>query len=131
MNFRLLRRLGILVLALFLTATIASCATKQSSTTSNQPTASPRKTTNNGQAKDAVTIQNNSFSPGSLSVKVGTTVKWTNKDGYDHTIIADGGEFDSGNISSNGTFSFTFDKAATFDYHCSIHPSMTGQIIVK
>lgn len=131
MNFRLLRRLGILVLALVLTATIASCTTKQSSTTSNQPTASPRKTTNNGQAKDAVTIQNNSFSPGALSVRVGTTVKWTNEDGYDHTITADGGEFDSGNISSNGTFSFTFDKAATFDYHCSIHPSMTGQIIVK
>jgi plastocyanin len=77
-----------------------------------------------------VTIQSNSFNPDSLSIKVGETVTWTNKDSYAHTVTSDNGVFDSGNIASGATFSFTFNTEGTYSYHCSIHTSMTAKIIV-
>jgi plastocyanin len=77
-----------------------------------------------------VTIQSNSFNPDSLSIKVGDTVTWTNKDSYDHTVTSDTAAFDSGGIASGATFSFTFNAEGTYSYHCSIHTSMTAKIIV-
>jgi plastocyanin len=77
-----------------------------------------------------VTIQSNSFNPDSLTIKVGETVTWTNKDSYAHTVTSDNGVFDSGNIASGATFSFTFNTEGTYSYHCSIHTSMTAKIIV-
>jgi plastocyanin len=77
-----------------------------------------------------VTIQSNAFNPDSLTIKVGETVTWTNKDSYAHTVTSDKGVFDSGNIASGATFSFTFNTEGTYGYHCSIHTSMTAKIIV-
>jgi plastocyanin len=77
-----------------------------------------------------VTIQSNSFNPDSLTIKVGDTVTWTNKDSYDHTVTSDTAAFDSGGIASGATFSFTFNAEGTYSYHCSIHTSMTAKIIV-
>jgi plastocyanin len=79
----------------------------------------------------AVTIQNFAFSPPSLVVKVGATVKWTNRDAIGHTVTADDGSFGSSRIGNGVTFSQTFSKAGTFTYHCSIHKSMTGTVVVK
>jgi Plastocyanin len=79
----------------------------------------------------AVTIQSNSFNPASLTIKVGETVTWTNKDSYAHTVTSDNGAFDSGSINNGATFSFTFKTAGTYNYHCSIHTSMTAKIIVQ
>jgi plastocyanin len=71
------------------------------------------------------------FTPGSLSVSVGTTVKWTNNDGVTHTVTAnDGSSFDSGPIAAGASFSFKFMTAGTFNYHCTIHSGMTGTIVV-
>jgi plastocyanin len=84
-----------------------------------------------GQAANEVFIQGMSYSPSTLSVAVGTTVKWTNKDGVSHTVTSNTGAFDSGNISSNGTFSFTFSAAGTYSYYCAVHPSMTAKVIVN
>jgi plastocyanin len=85
-----------------------------------------------------VICKNNKFQPDSLTIKVGTTVTWVNQDGYIHTATsgkspdAPSGVFDSGKINAGGTFSFTFDKAGTYDYFCIPHFSlgMIGVITV-
>jgi plastocyanin len=78
----------------------------------------------------AVKIADFAFAPDSSDVKVGDSVKWTNSDGATHTVTADDGAFDSGNLAGGKSFSFTFDEAGTFAYHCNIHQSMTGTVVV-
>ncbi|MBW3022726.1 cupredoxin family copper-binding protein [Candidatus Woesearchaeota archaeon] len=78
---------------------------------------------------NSIIIKNFAFSPAEITVKTGTTITWTNEDSVTHTITSEG-NFDSGQISKGETFSFTPDKAGTIDYHCSIHPSMNGKIVV-
>jgi plastocyanin len=78
----------------------------------------------------AVRIAGFAFAPNSSDVKMGDPVKWTNQDGATHTVTADDGAFDSGNLAGGKSFSFTFDKAGTFAYHCNIHQSMTGKVVV-
>ena len=73
------------------------------------------------------------FSPTPLTIKVGDTVEWVNKDPTMHTTTSDSGDpasWDSGPLATNATFSFTFTKTGTYTYHCSIHPFMTGTITV-
>ena len=85
----------------------------------------------------AVSIQNSTFNPGNRNVSAGTTITWTNNDNIDHTVTSGTpqnptpGVFDSGIIPPGGTFEFTFQQAATFDYFCTIHPNMTAQITVE
>jgi plastocyanin len=84
-----------------------------------------------GQAgSGAVRIADFAFAPDSSDVKVGDSVKWTNSDGTTHTVTADDGAFDSGNLAGGKSFSFTFDQAGTFAYHCKIHQRMTGTVVV-
>jgi plastocyanin len=83
------------------------------------------------QSGNAVTIQGMAFSPQTLTVAVNTTVTWTNNDGVTHTVTSDGAVFASGNVAPGGTFSYQFTSAGTFPYHCSIHNSMTGKVIVQ
>ena len=77
----------------------------------------------------AVNIANFAFAPADVTVKVGQTVTWTNNDQMAHTVT--GSTFDSGQIAPGATFSFTFAKAGTYDYKCSIHPSMTAKVTVQ
>jgi plastocyanin len=93
--------------------------------------AAPTTTSKAPVSGNAVTISNFSFSPAALSVAVGTTVTSTNKDSVAHTMTSDTGAFDSGNIAPNATYSYKFNAAGTFAYHCAIHPSMKGMITVK
>lgn len=84
-----------------------------------------------GQAgSGAVRIADFAFAPDSSSVKVGDSVKWTNQGSATHTVTADDGAFDSGNLAGGKAFSFTFDEAGTYAYHCNIHQSMTGTVTV-
>ena len=83
-----------------------------------------------------VDIKNFAFAPKTLTVAPGTTVVWTNSDTAPHTVTADDGSFDSGNLEQGATFKFTFSKAGTFAYFCMYHggkggTGMSGQIIVK
>jgi plastocyanin len=72
------------------------------------------------------------FFPPEISVSSeGNIVSWTNDDSTEHTVTADDGSFDSGPISSGDTFDNTFDEPGDFGYHCSIHPFMTGVVIVE
>lgn len=90
--------------------------------------------TNNQTGADplSVEISNFAFSPSTLTVKAGDSVTWTNKDSVSHTITSDSGsELGSSPISSGGTYSHTFNTAGTYSYHCSIHVSMKGTVIVE
>jgi plastocyanin len=82
-------------------------------------------------AANSVSIVNMSFSPASLTVTAGTSVTWTNNDGMTHTVTADDDSFDSGNITMGTKYSRLFSTAGTYTYHCTIHPTMKGTIIVK
>ena len=71
------------------------------------------------------------FNPTPLTVKVGSTVTWTNKDDEPHTVVSDTGEFKSGGIDTNESFSHTFGKPGTYHFTCSIHPRMVGTVVVQ
>jgi plastocyanin len=78
----------------------------------------------------AVNIVDFAFEPAAVEVPVGATVTWTNGGGAPHTVTADDGAFNSGNLDPGATFSQTFDSAGSFPYHCEIHPQMTGTVNV-
>jgi plastocyanin len=77
-----------------------------------------------------VKIVNFAFKPRVLSIAKGTRVKWVNRDGVSHTTTSNKGIWDSGALRTGETFRRVFKKAGTFKYHCSIHPTMTGKIVV-
>ena len=73
----------------------------------------------------------NSFSPNPDTVLVGQTVAWHNSDATTHTATANGAAFNTGNISGGSTSAkITMSTAGSFPYHCSIHPTMTGTLVV-
>lgn len=80
---------------------------------------------------NSVTIANFAFAPKSITVAPGQTVTWTNKDSTTHTVTEDKGAWDSKNLAVGATFQHTFNQAGTFAYHCAIHASMTGTVVVK
>lgn len=78
-----------------------------------------------------VNIDNFSFSPATLKVKADTTVTWTNRDDIPHTVVANDKSFKSKVLDTGDAFSFTPTKPGTYPYFCSIHPKMTGVLIVE
>ena len=78
-----------------------------------------------------IKIDNFSFAPGTLTVAAGTTVTWTNQDDIPHTAVSTDGVFKSKVMDTDEKFSYTFTKPGTFPYFCSIHPKMTGTIVVQ
>lgn len=78
----------------------------------------------------AVTIADFAFGPPELTVGVGSTVTWTNQDGFAHTVDSNDDSFVSEALDPGTTFSHTFDAAGTFAYICGIHPSMAGTVVV-
>jgi plastocyanin len=79
---------------------------------------------------NSVAIVDFAFNPTSVTVKAGTTVNWMNNGSTTHTVTADDGSFDSGNLNGGASFSHTFASAGTFSYHCSIHSSMKATVTV-
>lgn len=89
---------------------------------------------NNGNGNPAiteVTMMGLSFTPENLTVPAGTRVTWRNTDGMTHTVTSDSGIFDSGNLSNNAVYSYTFDTPGVYPYFCRLHPGMTGTITVE
>ena len=78
-----------------------------------------------------VKIDNFSFGPQTLTVSVGTTVVWTNRDDIPHTVVSTEGVFKSKVRDTDEKFSYTFTKAGTYPYFCSVHPKMTGKVVVQ
>lgn len=77
-----------------------------------------------------VTISGMQFVPAELTVAVGDVIVWTNQDYFPHTVTA-AGAFDSRNIESQATWRFTADRAGTFPYGCTLHPTMKATLIVR
>jgi plastocyanin len=90
-------------------------------TASDQPSA----------ANAAVNIDNFVFGPQTITVPVGATVTWTNKDDIPHTSVSTDGVFKSKVLDTDEKFSYKFEKAGTYPYYCTIHPKMTGKVIVQ
>ena len=82
-------------------------------------------------ANAEVKIDNFSFEPETLTVPVGTTVTWTNRDDIPHTVVNTDGVFKSKVRDTDEKFSYTFSKAGTYPYYCSVHPKMTGKVVVQ
>ena len=78
-----------------------------------------------------VKIDNFSFGPAELTVAAGTTVTWTNRDDIPHTVVSTDKVFKSKVLDTDEKFSYTFTQAGSFPYFCSIHPKMTGKVVVK
>jgi plastocyanin len=93
----------------------------------SQPPAPPSGGTQTQNA--AIAIQNFAFDPQTKTVAKGTTVTWTNNDSVPHQIKS--ASFNSGILAQGQSYSFTFNGIGSFAYSCSIHPSMTGTIIVQ
>jgi plastocyanin len=89
-------------------------------TASDQPSA----------ANAEVKIDNFSFGPQELTVAVGTTVTWTNRDDIPHTVVSTDGVFKSKVRDTDEKFTYTFTTTGTYPYFCSVHPKMTGKIVV-
>lgn len=78
-----------------------------------------------------VKIENFTFDAPTVTVAPGTTVTWINDDDIPHTVVADDKRFKSKVLDTDDRFSITFARPGTYGYFCSIHPHMTGKIIVK
>src|ERR1700747_2563315 len=83
------------------------------------------------QAPVPISIDNFTFNPQKLTVKAGTTVTWTNNDDIPHAIAAVNKQFKSKALDTGDAYSFTFTTPGTYQYFCSLHPHMTGAIVVE
>ncbi|MBI4216160.1 MAG: cupredoxin domain-containing protein [Chloroflexi bacterium] len=86
-------------------------------------------------SEQALEMRNFAFAPASLTVKVGTVLVWTNRDSVSHTVTLSSvptgvASLDSGSLGPGQTFRLTASQVGRYAYHCSIHPSMTGEIVV-
>ena len=146
MKMRKLMLSGSLLMALSLILVLTGCSTTTpaatptpiaSPTPASTPTLTPivsptsAPTTTPTTAHANVDISGFAFVPQTLTVSVGTTVTWTNNDSSSHTITSNDNLFESGTMSKGASFNQTFNQKGTFNYRCSIHPSMTGKIIVE
>jgi plastocyanin len=116
------------IVLLVLACVCAGCYSTPAQTPSAPALPAPAAGTN------AITIKNFAFSPATLTVKTGTTVTWTNDDSSPHRVVSDDGApvaFTSPSLATGASYPFTFSQAGTYAYHCSIHPSMKGTIVVQ
>ncbi len=112
----------VVVFALLLVAAFSLAVVKGETAHPNSQTAA---------SSVAVKIDNFSFGPQSITVSPGTKVTWTNRDDIPHTVVSTDGAFKSRVLDTDESFSFTFDKPGNYGYFCSIHPKMTGAVVVK
>ena len=78
-----------------------------------------------------VKIDNFTFTPPALTVKAGTQITWTNTDDIPHTVVSDDQRFKSKVLDTDEKFTFTASQPGTYSYFCSIHPKMTGKVVVE
>jgi plastocyanin len=115
---------GLAMLAMTIMLFAESQSVKASNSDSNSNNDQPA-------AAAAVKIDNFSFAPQTLTIPIGTTVTWTNRDDIPHTAVSTEGVFKSKVMDTDEKFSYTFTKAGTYPYYCTIHPKMTGKVVVQ
>jgi plastocyanin len=129
-SFSSINRLLIGAIVLLTLLSISYSCTKSSTTDPNTSGGTGSKGVTTPGANE-VWIQGIAFDPSTITIITGTTITWTNKDAIGHSVTSDTGVFDSGIINASGTFSYTFDTAGTFPYHCKVHTTMTTSVVVK
>lgn len=87
--------------------------------------------TNETVGPNIIIIQNDSFNPRNLTVPVGTTVQWINRDNTQHQIVSDAGTFQSPVLANGGSYNFYFAQPGVYGYRCGIHPTEIGVITVR
>jgi len=123
-------------------AMLVACGGSDASTTTaplpTSPTPSPTSPNPSTDPSTSVAIPTGAqslgtraYMPDELSVATGSTVTWMNTDTVSHTSTSDESGWNSGIIAPGGRFSFTFDRAGTYRYHCTIHPGMVGTVVVR
>lgn len=119
--------------ALFLIVVLGQCIVQAAGAAESAP--SIPKTSGSAGATSAapsdVKIDNFSFTPQEIRVKAGTTITWTNRDDIPHTVTSTESIFKSKALDTDETFSTTLAKPGTYSYFCSIHPKMTGKVVVE
>ncbi len=123
-----------LVILILLAVLIYGCAqqtTPQKQTQTKDNANQPDFTPPSESYSVAVEIKDFAFNPATITVQKGTTVTWIQKDSTRHTATSDEGIFDSGLLSLDQSWSYTFNEAGTFKYHCTPHPNMKGTIVVE
>jgi plastocyanin len=132
-----MRKSGLVVIIVLAILIIGGALALNHKSTNNTPQPTSSSTASNSSQPSttgSVDIRNMMFTPSQITVAKGGTVTWINHDSIAHTVVDDlsnvGGP-SSGDIQPGSTYSFTFNKTGSFQYHCSIHPSMRGTIVVK
>jgi len=119
----------VLIVAVAIAHSHKKSATSASSTQSNSSSTPPNS--NQSVHTTSVAIENFAFNPASVTVKVGTTVTWTNRDSSQHTVTGEGeGGPRSQPLKKNDSYTFTFSRPGTFKYVCTFHATMHGTVIV-
>jgi plastocyanin len=106
---------------------VSSCSKSTAYDTNTPPPPGPK----GGPGTNEVWIQGMAFTPSTITVAAGTTIKWTNKDAVNHTVTSDTGLFESGSMGDGATFSLMFDTPGSFPYHCAVHPGMKATVVVN
>lgn len=135
MNKKIIIIVGALLVVIAGVAVVASRSAKPATDTSmNMPAGSNTAGANMPKDANSVVIKGYAFNPKVLTVKVGTTVTWTNNDIAKHNIAVDDGAPAGGPkgplFGQGETFKFTFNTAGTYKYHCEPHPYMHGEVDV-
>jgi len=132
--------LSLIILSLALILTVALAVSCQSETPAPAPPYVPDEGTPlaPGEPEEPATppqieviIQGSTFIPDTQNIPAGALVLWYNDDLVDHTVTARDNSFDSGMISPNETFEYTFEQPGEVEYYCKIHPSMVGRITIE
>jgi len=134
-------RIFVLFAAVLMMITVSGCPsttlvqTESTAASTNMNTTAATVSVDNStvvtttQAANVVLIENHAFNPASLTIKVGDSVTWTNKDSASHNVIF--ADFESDLMKKEDSFTHTFDTAGTFKYICGPHPYMEGTIEVQ
>ena len=123
--------IGIVVITILIVVGYFLLGNSKSNDTSQLPL-NNQQNTENSVAANNVGIASFKFSPSSITIKVGESVSWTNQDSASHTIVSDSGsEIQSSSLVQGASYSHTFNAAGTYNYHCGIHPSMKGVVVVQ
>ncbi|HML04639.1 MAG TPA: cupredoxin domain-containing protein [Methanobacterium sp.] len=133
------RNRGILALIIIIIVIIIAAAaayfystqSSNSQTGVNNGSNNASNMSNGTSAVSVIIIQNGAFNPNSLTIKTGTNVQWTNRDNTTHQVISDSGAFQSPVLNPGDSYNFYFAKSGVFGYHCGIHSTETGTIIVQ
>lgn len=109
----------------------AQNSTSTTAPTTSVPPSTPMSTNSEGDTYD-VAISGFAFSPQTMTIDAGDSIQWTNMDSATHTVVSDTGSMiNSGDLATGQSYTQLFTTPGTYTYHCSIHPDMTGTIIVN